>query len=254
MLVWAIPENADITGVNIERGEWPTRQKYCINRTLVWAKQTEAKCHDASSLVRYVLCPSLMTFTWTSVCLCLLSFSSVHWKFLLYLDALWKMEVSFRRFPWPSEAQARSGQRVQIKSRLFQELSCSSVPKGSLSAIVIWDSRDAPACPSPYHTYMQISEVHTLNFRHSRKDPCGLFPKYPTVKKPSVFSRHPSMSKSHAPLKVTSDSVLFSASPHLSYKLQRHSPSSAGTCLFRYVPMLLTLFHNPHPSEQPVVF
>lgn len=206
----------------------------------------------ALCLVRYVLCPSLITFIWTSVCLCLLGFSSVHRKFLLYFDALWKMEVSFYRFPWPAETQARSGQRVPIKSWLFQELSCSLVPKGSLSAIVIQDSRDTPIFPSPYHTYMQISEVHTLNFRHSRKDPCGLFAKYPTVEKPSVFSRHPCMSKSHALLKVTSDSVLFSGSPYLSYELQWHSHSSAGMCLFPYyVPMLLhSIILTPQNSQQ----
>lgn len=116
------------------------------------------------------------------------------------------------------EVRAKNSTRVQIKSWLFQKLGYSLVPQGSLNTTGIRDTRDPPAFPY-IPTYMQISEIHPLNLGHSREDPYGLFTKHTTLMKPSMFSRHPCMSKSQALLKVTSNSA-FSPSPHLSYKLQ----------------------------------
>ena len=73
-------------------------------------------------------------------------------------------------FTCQAEVWANSSMWVPIESWLFEERACYLIPQGNLSAIVIWDTGDIPTFPPPYLTYMQISDIDTLNLRHSRED------------------------------------------------------------------------------------
>lgn len=53
---------------------------------------------------------------------------------------------------------------------LFEERASYLIPQGKISAIVIWDTGAILTFPPPYLTYMQISDIDTLNLRHSRED------------------------------------------------------------------------------------
>lgn len=69
-----------------------------------------------------------------------------------------------------AEVWAKGSTWVPIESWLFEERACYLIPQGNLSAIVIWDTGDIPTFPPPYLTYMQISDIDTLNLGHSRED------------------------------------------------------------------------------------
>lgn len=69
-----------------------------------------------------------------------------------------------------AEVWAKGSTWVPIESWLFEELACYLIPQGNLSATEIWDTGDIPTFPLPYHTYMQVSDIYTLNLRHSKED------------------------------------------------------------------------------------